>query len=351
MENNTTINIAQMWHIVWGKRKVFYWVCSVTVLVSSVLICSIPRYWQSQVTLAPEIGGNSLGSLGSLASSFGFNVGDVGGEDAIRSGLYPDVVKSQPFLVGLFDVQIQTSDGGYIGDYYTYLNRHIRKPWWKILKYKLVKLTYCIRKPKTGGRPGSDPNAVDPFWLNKKQTNVVTLMRMNIVCSVDVKTDVITIKVKDQDKLVAALIADSVRVHLQEHVTTYRTQKARLDVTYYEQMKQASYAEYKDAANKYIQYVDSHNNMLLERYKAEAQLLADDRDTKRTAYESFLKQEMAASAKLQERTPAFAVLSAACVSELPAGPKRILFVAAMLILVSLGLGFWYTRDQWKKLLA
>ena len=351
MEENATVNITTLWKVIWAKRKVFYWAWGITFVLSAVLIFSVPRYWQTRVTLAPETGGNSLGSLGSLASSFGFNVGDVGGEDAIHSALYPDVVKSQPFLVGLFDVQIQTSDGSYSGDYYTYLNTRVRKPWWKILKYKLVKLTYYIRKPKAGGRPGSDPNAVDPFWLNKKQTNAVTLMRTNIICSVDMKTDVITITVKDQDKLVAALIADSVRAHLQEHVTGYRTQKARLDVAYYEQMKQISYAEYKDAANKYIQYVDSHSDMQLERYKAEAQLLADDRDTKRTAYESFLKQEMAASAKLQERTPAFAVLSAANVSELPAGPKRMLFVAAMMILVSLAIGFWYTRDQWKLLLA
>lgn len=351
MEENKTISIATMGQTLWAKRKVFFWTWGVTFVVSAVLIFSIPRYWQSRVTLAPETGGNSLGSLGSLASSFGFSVGDVGGEDAIRSTLYPEVVKSQPFLVKLFDVQIQTSDGAYSGDYYTYLSTYIRKPWWKILKYKLVKLTYYIRKPKTGGRPGSNPNAVDAFWLNKKQTNVITLMRTNIICAVDIKTDVITITVTDQDKLVAALIADSVRTHLQEHVTNYRTQKARQDVMYYEQMKRVGYAEYKEAADKYIHYVDSHNDMQLERYKAEAQLLAEDRDTKRTAYESFLKQEMAASAKLQERTPAFAVLSDACVSELPAGPKRLLFIAAMLILVSLGLGFWYTRDQWKLLLA
>lgn len=351
MEENTTTGIGTMWQKIWAKRKVFFWTWGITFVLSTALIFSVPRYWQSRVTLAPETGGNSLGSLGSLASSFGFNVGDAGGEDAIRSALYPDVVKSQPFLVGLFGVQIQTSDALYSGDYYTYLDSYIRRPWWKILKYKIVKLTYLVRKPKKGGRPGSDPNIADPFWLNKKQTNAVTLMRTNIVCSVDIKTDVITITVKDQDKLVAALIADTVRAHLQEHVTAYRTQKARQDLAYYDQMKKISYAEYKEAANRYIQYVDSHNDMQLERYKAEAQLLADDRDTKRTAYESFLKQEMAAEAKLQERTPAFAVLSAASVSELPAGPKRMLFVAAMLILVSLGLGFWYTREEWKMLLA
>lgn len=350
-QNNNTFSHRTMWDLLMAKRKSFYWGLSITFIVSSVLILSIPRYWKSKVTLSPETSTGSLGGIGSLASSFGLDVGSNGAEDAIHPNLYPEVVKSKAFLVGLFNVQIQTSDNSYSGDYYTYLSKHRKQPWWKYIKVGIVRMTYLVRKPNAGGRPGSSADAIDPFWLNRKQSGIVTLMQENIVCSVDKKTDVITIVVKDQDKLVAALIADSVRMHLQEHITIYRTQKAQQDVEYYNKMLEESYAEYKEAAEHHIQYIDSHSGMHLERYRAEAELLERERDTKFAAYESFKKQGMAASAKLQERTPVFAVLSSASVSEIPAGPKRLLFVAAMLILVSFGMGLWYTRSQWKLLLS
>lgn len=350
MEENTTSNIAQMWKTVWAKRKIFYRAWAITFVVSAVIIFSIPRYWQSRVTLSPEDSAGSMGALGSLASSFGFDVGAGGGEDAIHPELYPDVVKSQQFIVGLFDVQIQTSDNRYDETYYTYMAKHVRKPWWKIIKGKLVKLTYYIRKPQKGGRPNSNANEVDPFWLNKQQMGIVNKMRDNIKCSFDIKTNVVTILVTDQDKLVAALIADSVCAHLQAHVTNYRTHKARLEKMYYESMTEQSYESYQQAANDYIRFIDSHSGMSLERYKAEAQQLDREQETRWTAYESFKRQSMAADAKLQEQTPVFAIINTPTVPEIPAGPKRVRFIFSMLVLVSLIIGILYTRDYWKQLL-
>ena len=52
----------------------------------------------------------------------------------------------------------------------------------------------------------------------------------------------------------------------------------------------------------------------------------------------------AMKAKLQERTPAFTTLKSATVPIKPAGPKRMIFVAGMLILGTIVTSLWLVRD-------
>lgn len=55
-------------------------------------------------------------------------------------------------------------------------------------------------------------------------------------------------------------------------------------------------------------------------------------------------QLQAAKAKVLEKTPVFTTVSAASVPLLPAGPKRMLFVAAMLFIAFLVSTIFFTRD-------
>jgi hypothetical protein len=58
-----------------------------------------------------------------------------------------------------------------------------------------------------------------------------------------------------------------------------------------------------------------------------------------------------ARAKVQERTPVFTTLQGASVPELPAGPKRIIFVLGMLVIAMITTTFWVLRHDIKNVLA
>ena len=68
--------------------------------------------------------------------------------------------------------------------------------------------------------------------LTKKQTDIIDAIGDKINCSIDKKTQIIAVTVKDQDPLICAVIADSVRCKLQKFITDYRTSKARSDMEY-----------------------------------------------------------------------------------------------------------------------
>ena len=56
---------------------------------------------------------------------------------------------------------------------------------------------------------------------------------------------------------------------------------------------------------------------------------------KYTTYQTLVAQLENAKAKLQERTPAFTILSGSSVPVKPAGPKRVQFILGMLVLVTI----------------
>ena len=63
-----------------------------------------------------------------------------------------------------------------------------------------------------------------------------------------------------------------------------------------------------------------------------------------TAYNTLNTQLQAAKAKVQERTPAFTAIKGATVPTRPAGPKRMIFVATMLLLASTCVGIYILID-------
>lgn len=343
-QEQSYIDVRELFKRVWERRKVFYWVLPITFVLSSALILCVPRYYACEVILAPEAQSASpSGSLQALASSFGFNMQNMANTDALYPMIYPDMVSSPNFLVTLFDIDVTTAEGEFKGTYYQYLLQMYKKPFWTRWKGK-IKKWLTPEEPKVTSIGKKEGKRVDVFNMSEAQWYALDLMRKNISCKVDKKTDVITFRVKAQDKLVCALMADSVCGALQMAVTEYRTKKARVDIDYYAEVMEESLRDYQEASETYIRYADSHSGMNLQQYKIEAKNLETEMEIKQAAYTSFQKQHLASQARLQENTPVFTVMQSASIPLKPAGPKRMLFVLAMLILASFITGFVVCKD-------
>ena len=335
MENKQekTIDIVTMLKILWQRRKVFYWVLPITFVVSSALILCVPRYYTTSVVLAPETeNNNDISSLEPLLSNFGIGIGSMSRQDAIYPQIYPKVFESPDFLTQLFATHVETNDGEFSGTYYEYITTHQKLPFWNKLFNAIKHLFASKEEMGQGGRPDAKKGNVEVFWLNRQQLSAVEKMKKDIICVVDKTPEIVSITVSAQDKLVCAMVADAVCVKLQHFMTDYRTQKAQVDIKYYEAVTEEAQREYTEAVDAYVSFVDAHSDLSLEKYKVESQKLSSEMETKFMAYSSFQKQYMVSQARLQEATPVFTVIKSASVPFKPAGPKRMIFVTMMVFL-------------------
>lgn len=338
-QSTPTIDIGLLVKKLYERRRLFFFkVWPITFVLACLYIVCIPRYYTSEAKLAPEMGGSGgVGMLGSIASSFGFNLGDMESSDAINPMLYPDLMEDNGFVTSLFPIRVRTADGEIDTDYYTYLTTCQKAPWWSYVMRSVFKaigsLLPSSDEDDDNATKGSNGKR-SPYWLSKKEHGTAEIVRGSIRISMNEKTGTIGIQTQAQDPLVAKILADSVQAHLQQFITDYRTNKARIDVEHYEHLANEARRDYDSICRVYTNYTESNMNIVLARYQTAKENLEKDMQMKYTTYTSMMAQLETAKAKLQERIPAFTQLKGASVPLRPAGPKRMLFVIFMMILVT-----------------
>ena len=321
------INLKEIFRISWERRKLFLKTMSVAFIVATIYIFPKPRYYTCNVKLAPETENPATnGALSSLAQQFGFNIGAALSSDAIQPTFYPDVMESNDFAVNLFPIKVKTIEGEEY-TYYDYLKNHQKESIWSMPFSWLMRTVSGWFSEKEGGH-----TETDAFRLTREEKDIVDLITTNVTCTIDKRTDAIDISVVDQDPLICATMADSVKNRLQNFITEYRTSKARNDLEYYKKLSAVAKQEYERARQLYGSYADANNDIVLESFRAKQTDLENDMQLKYNTYTVLNTQLQAAMAKVQERTPAFTIVQGASVPIKPTGPKRMFFIAGILFL-------------------
>ena len=314
--------------IVKKYKKIFCIALSIVFIISAVYIYSVPRYYTTETSLAPEEESNSFsgGQLNSIASSFGIDLNNMNSTDAITPLLYPSLMDDDKFVVDLFKIKIRTIDNTIVTDYYSYLTKYKKSSWIsKCLKgiTSFLKSSYTTNKAYDAAKT--------PHCLSKKDAEIVTEIKKDIRISVDKATGVITVFATAQDPLICQILADSVTQNLKTFIINYRTAKAKEDVEHYKRLMDESLDIYRKARNQYAYYADANNDVMLESVKSKLEELENDMQLKYNQYTSYNTQYQIAVAKLREKTPVFTKLQGASVPQKPAGPKRILTIIGALL--------------------
>lgn len=337
----SVIDLTKILHEIKKDKKLFAIVLPIVFILSCLHIYNVPRYYSSDVLLAPEIENSSIGGgLSSLASSFGFDLSDMETTDAITPLLYPDLMNDNKFVVSLFKIQVTSFDDAIHTDYYSYLTKYAGKPWSAPIKNWFTNL---LAPKKKNEKIVANNDGNNPYILTKKEDSIVKEVRDDINIDVDKKTGVISISAKAQDPLICKMLADSVTKRLQDFITEYRTSKAQKDVNYYKSLTDEAQASYEEVRRKYAAVSDANTDIVLASVQSEIEDIENDMQLKYNQYTQYQAQYQASIAKLRERTPAFTTLKGANVPIKPSEPKRMFFILGMCFFATFIICVYSTR--------
>lgn len=336
------IDLLELARKLWNARKRIAKWAAVGAAVGIVVAFSIPKEYSATVKLAPELSSSkkSLGGLSDLAAMAGVNVGGGMSEDAMSPTLYPDIVESIPFMVALFDVPVTDKKGELQTTVYDYVQEHTRGTWWSAViaaPFRFVGWTLSLFKEKEDKekRP-----VVDPFRLTRKEHEAVKKLSERIVCTVDKKTSVISLTVTMQDPLIAATLTDTVMVNLQNHITDYRTNKARHDLDFTQKLYDESQAAYYAAQARYARYMDANQKVVLRSVLTEQERLQNEMTLNYNLYNQTAQQLQLAKAKVQESTPVYVVLQPVTVPLRAEKPAKMLIIIGFAFLFGAAIAAW-----------
>ena len=119
------INMAEVVRTLYADRKKVCIYSMVAGVIGVALAFGTPKVYKSTAILAPEESGNGFsGSISSLASMVGMNmkIGQTG--DALYPEIYPDLMESTDFIVGLFPIKVTTKKTHEPYTYQDYIQNH-----------------------------------------------------------------------------------------------------------------------------------------------------------------------------------------------------------------------------------
>lgn len=347
----SSIDFGKVFKDILKHKRLYFIVLPLAFILAAIYALSLPNYYNCTVKLASEVSSpaKSGGRAAGIASTLGINLGVTQqGGDAISPSLYPDLMNSVDFKTSLFDIIVTRESDNKSFTYYDYLMNEQKSPWWTKVKAFIFGL--FTSSERTDGQRVSK---VDPFRLTLEQTAIAGAIQSNVACDVDKKTSVITINVVDQDPLICATLADSVKNRLQKFITDYRTSKARVDLEYNKKVLGEAIAKYEAARDKYARFSDSHRDVSSKSAQTKMADLQNEMQLHQQIMQQVISHLQQAEMKVQEETPAFTTLQSATVPVMKAGPSRSKMCLTFVFLAFLGTTAWilYKEDDLKPLLG
>lgn len=336
------IDLVELARKLWNERKLILKSCGWAALIGLVVGFSIPKEYTTTVTLAPESGTSKSmsGGLSALAGLAGISLGDMQSADALSPTLYPDIVKSIPFSVEMFDVKVTDKKGELNTTVYDYLKEHQKKAWWSYVMSAPFEALGWVMKTVKGEEPKDTTSVVDPFKLTRDQKGIIDALGKRIEVEEDKKTSLIKISVTMQDPLISATLTNTVMEKLQEYITTYRTNKARKDLEYTQMLYEESMEKYHKAQETYAMYMDRNQNISLRTAQTHQERLKNEMELAFNVYNQTAQQLQVAKAKVQEDTPVYTVVEAATVPLRAAKPSKPLILIGFVFLAGVGSCGW-----------
>jgi uncharacterized protein involved in exopolysaccharide biosynthesis len=351
------IDLIEVFKRIKEGRKTIFICMAVAFVVAIGVVLVTPKQYKTQVTLLAESGSKNgtsglLGQLGGLAGGInlgglsGLNLGGSSSSDALTPDLYPDIVKSTPFLLEVMGQKVTESKKNKSMTVAEYLEGYNQSPLMRLMGLFKSKIeVFSIVK--------SDSNAL--LKLTDRQTNLANgladIINLNVVSATSggltgSGSKTITVSIEVQDPVVSAQLANLVVCSLKRYIVDYNTGKAKKDLDFIK-------ARYNEARDKYYsaqQALANHNdrnlNVILASVNTSKERLQTENQLAANIYNSLAQVLEQAKIKVQDQTPVFTVIEPAKVPLKKSKPKSIIIMMGLIFVGTfVGIGVVFLRKQ------
>ena len=323
-DSEMTIDIGKILKVI----KINKWTILIVTIFSAALgifiAINIPNEYASQVQILPELeskdAAGGLSKFKSLAGLAGVDLGGMGGTDAVRPDLYPNILQSTPFLMNVMNMKVYASK---------YKKTMIMSKFMEENEnQELSTRIFGKSDDKEKDMPIINPQTIplETIRLDKKQDDLIKDLQKRVGTTLDKKTGVISISAKMQDPVIAATIVRYAQDYLTNYVVNYRTEKTLKDIKFLGERLNEAKRRYDNALYSYSSYQDRNKGLFLNIAKDQGKKLQYEVDLSYNLYSELANQLEEAKIKVHRETPIFKVLEPAQIPVKKSEPKRSVMV-------------------------
>ena len=350
-EDDSIDLIALLKQIYQGRKFIILSAVAAAIL-GVVVALATPNTYTSGATFIPQTGGDvkAPSGLSGLASLAGINLSSMGGGSEIPPTLYPQIVSSVPFRMELMNNFVSKDFEQTLRDY---LNENYLESSGGL---GLVK-KYTIGLPGTllkvlRGSSEAISNDGDIFQISEEDKDLFELLSEKLTLDLNEKEGFVTLEFSDEDKLVAAQVAERAKELLQERIIAFKNQSARELLDFTTKQYQENKASYEALQDSIAIFKDQNLNISSSLYQNRLDRLERELNIASSVVEQLASQVEQAKLQVNKDTPVFTIIEPVTVPFERSAPKRSLIVVIWTFLgVVLSTGFVLVKEPAKEIIA
>lgn len=362
---DSEIDLIDIAKKIWSGRKIIIKSMIVFFVLGIFIVIFSPKEYKSEITLVVETSSSGSGMSG-LLQQFGGLAGismNKTDKEALVPDLYPEVIKSTPFLLEILKQKVVESKHDSTITVAQYIDRYTRPSLassiskytiglpGKIMEWIRGKNDHFSKKIPVLASDSAISLSVEPIIITKEESDIIEAISECINTEQDFKkSNKFIIRVEMQDPLVVAQVTSSVVKNLTKYIIEYRTKKAKTDLNFVEKSTFQAESKYLEAQQKLAVYKDRNKNVILSSVQVEEEKLQSEFDLAFSVYSALAKQLEQAKIKVQEETPVFNVMDPAQIPLKKSNPNSILTLFLLLLIGGfIGVGIVFLKLYLKKI--
>jgi len=346
---DSEIDLIDIAKKIWSGRKIIIKSMIVFFVLGIFIVIFSPKEYKSEITLVVETSASGSGMSGLLqqfGGLAGINLNNTTNKEALVPDLYPEVIKSTPFLLEIMKQKVIESKYDSTITIAQYIDRYTRPSLASSISKYTIGLPGIIMEWIRGKNKNCSNKklpilnsdsaislSIEPISITKEESDIIEALSECINTEQDFKkSNKFIIRVEMQDPLVVAQVTSSVVKNLTKYIIEYRTKKAKTDLNFVEKSTFQAESKYLEAQQKLAVYKDRNKNVILSSVQVEEEKLQSEFDLAFSVYSALAKQLEQAKIKVQEETPVFNVMDPAQVPLKKSKPKTSMTLIVMLFL-------------------
>lgn len=337
-KNDIEIDWIKLASKLWTKRVFILRVTLIGFIAGVIIAFSIPKEYKTSIILTLESGSSQNGSMGTLTSMVGINLGSGVRDEVFSPELYPTVLNSTPFVQGLLEVNVVDVKQDIDTTLYSYLKDNQKRTWWSYI-FGAPKALFALLSSKESSISTSQ------YFISEEEMTIIKQLRDSYSIDADKKTGVITLEVVTQSPKIAAFLGDTLTNYLQQYIIEHRTKKAKTDLANSEKLYEQAKVNYYKSQQSLATFMDENKNITSARYRINQEKLQNEADIARSVYTQMAQQVQMSKIKVQDDTPVFTIIQPAVEPLIPFSPNKKVILVAFLLLSIVGISVWIVRKD------
>ncbi|WP_339813398.1 Wzz/FepE/Etk N-terminal domain-containing protein [uncultured Imperialibacter sp.] len=305
-------------------RKTFMFVSlGVFFLIGVLIVITSPVEYEAEVQILSEdnsSGRSGLSGLGGLAGLAGISLPESGAAQGLGPAMYPTIVSSQPFLLGLMDERFYFQEKAAELSLFEYFSEerpgHIFTKTFDLLIGFPGRFFSLFEKKKEWALPEdvvpiarfqkdsvADLKALPILSISRNQEYVMKELASRI--TIEPVGKIITIKVKMPEPYIAAQLNNIVRMKIIDYVTGYKTDKQRQNLEFVEERAKEAEDKFKSAQLRLASFRDSNQGMVTQTARTKEEQLQAEYSLAFSIYSKLAQELEQKKIQLKDESPIF----------------------------------------------